>query len=193
MPDTDGQLYLRFLTGNDEDSLRILYEKYNEGLTLFINGIVNNIEDSEDLMMETFAILASGTARYVERRNASFKTWLFAIGKKQALMLLRKRRFSLTPIEQEDVQNQESTEDYQPDYELLQNERNSMLYQALKEINSDYSQVLYLSFFEDMKPEQISRIMKISLKQTYNLTARGKTALKTVLERKGYSWNTSDT
>ena len=193
MPDTDGQLYLRFLTGNDEDSLRILYEKYNEGLTLFINGIVNNIDDSEDLMMETFAILASGTARYVERHNASFKTWLFAIGKKQALMLLRKRRFRLTPIEQEDVQNQESTEDYQPDYELLQNERNSMLYQALKEINSDYSQVLYLSFFEDMKPEQISRIMKISLKQTYNLTARGKTALKTVLERKGYSWNTSDT
>ena len=192
MPDTDGQLYIRFINENYEEGLRILYEEYSKGLTLFINGFVNSIEDAEDLMMETFAILASGTARYVEKHNATFKTWLFSIGKKQALMFLRKKRFSLTPIEEDDIQNTESTEDYQPEYELLQNERNSMLYQALSEINRDYSQVLYLAFFEDMKPEQISRIMKISLKQTYNLTARGKTALKTVLERKGYSWNTSD-
>ena len=52
MPDTDGQLYIRFINENYEEGLRILYEEYSKGLTLFINGFVNSIEDAEDLISD---------------------------------------------------------------------------------------------------------------------------------------------
>ena len=41
--------------------------------------------------------------------------------------------------------------------------------------------------FEDMKPEQICRIIRKNIKQTYNLLARGKEALRLAYERMGLS------
>ena len=72
---------------------------------------------------------------------------------------------------------------------LLKNERESQLYQLLKGIEADYRQALYLQYFEDMKPEQISRIIKKNIKQTYNLLARGKEALRAAYEKMGISWD----
>ena len=189
MPESDGQLYLRFLNEGEEEALRILFEEYKESLTLFINGFVDNLDDAEDLMMDTFAILASGTARYVEKREGTFKTWLFSIGKNQARMFIRKKKFGFISLDDDEIREITDAEESQPDFDILKNERRAAIYQALNEIKDDYKQVLYLAYFEDMKPEQISRVMKISPKQTYNLITRGKTALKGALEKKGFSWN----
>jgi RNA polymerase sigma-70 factor (ECF subfamily) len=40
-----------------------------------------------------------------------------------------------------------------------------------------------------MKPEQISRIIKKNIKQTYNLLARGKESLRAAYEKMGISWD----
>ena len=189
MQESDGQLYLRFLNEGDEEALRILFEEYKENLTLFINGFVNNFDDAEDIMMDTFAILASGTARYVEKREGTFKTWLFSIGKNQVRMFLRKKKFGFIPLDDDEVKEIKDNEESEPGFAILKNERRAAIYQALNEIKDDYRQVLFLAYFEDMKPEQISKVMKISPKQTYNLIARGKNALREALEKKGISWN----
>ena len=42
---------------------------------------------------------------------------------------------------------------------------------------------LHTEFFENMKPEQISRIIKKNIKQTYNILARGKESLRIAYER----------
>jgi RNA polymerase sigma-70 factor (ECF subfamily) len=59
----------------------------------------------------------------------------------------------------------------------------------LKVIDVDYRQALYLQYFEEMKPEQISRIIKKNIKQTYNLLARGKESLRAAYEKMGISWD----
>ena len=97
---TDGQLYIRFLNSNDEDAFRVLYEKYNDSLVLFLNGIIGNTDDDEELMMDTFAVLYSGTARYKERDDASFKTWLFGVAKNQARMFLRKHKAVFSELDE---------------------------------------------------------------------------------------------
>ncbi|MBR4819748.1 MAG: sigma-70 family RNA polymerase sigma factor [Clostridiales bacterium] len=188
---TDGQLYIDYLSGTDTDALGILFEKYKDGLIPFLYGIVGNMEDAEELMMDTFAVLVSGTARYTEKKEASFKTWLFAVAKNQARHFLRKK--SRYPVSDVEIERDIKDGDEQPESQLIQDESKVELYNALEEINPEYRQVLYLMYFEDLKPEQISRIIKKTVKQTYNLAARGKTALRKVLERMGSSWNTWDT
>lgn len=187
---TDGQLYIRFLSDGDTDALGILFERYKDGLILFLYGIVGNSEDAEELMMDTFAVLASGTAKYTEKKEASFKTWLFAVAKNQARHFLRKK--SRYPVTEVDIDRDIKDVDEQPESLLVQDEEKVELYNALEQINDEYRQVLYLMYFEELKPEQISRIIKKTVKQTYNLLARGKTALRKVLERMGSSWNTWD-
>ena len=191
MDQTDGQLYIRFLSDGDMEALGALFEKYKDTLILFIYGIVGNSEDAEELMMDTFAVLASGTARYTEKKEASFKTWLFAVAKNQARHFLRKK--SRYPVADVDVDRDLKDVEEQPESVLIEDESKVELYNALEEINPEYRQVLYLMYFEDLKPEQISRVIKKTVKQTYNLAARGKTALRKVLERMGSSWNTWDT
>ena len=166
----DGLLYTRFLDDHDHNALEILFNKYRDSLILFIHGFVQNPDDAEELMMDTFAILASGTSRYKEKENASFKTWLYAIAKNQALLL------------QADVS-------FQPVNILLDNERDKRLYRAMESIDANYRQVLFLQCFENMKPEQICRIIRKNIKQTYNLLARGKEALRLAYERMGNSWD----
>ena len=79
--------------------------------------------------------------------------------------------------------------DTSPEESLIKEEQNKELYTALESLDSDTRQVIYLMFFEGLKPPEISRIMKKNVKQIYNMTARGKTALKDTLERMGYSWD----
>lgn len=192
MPETDGQLYIQYLKENDTEAFRVIYEKYRDSLILFLNGIVGNLDDAEELMMDTFAILSSKTVRYKEKEDAGFKTWLYAIAKNRAKMYLRKHKTEL-PLPEDDEMNPEeisgTINDDSPEQSLIVKEQNKELYSALDSLDSDTRQVIYLMYFEDLKPPEISRIMKMNIKKIYNLTARGKTALKDTLERMGYTWD----
>ena len=182
MPDIDGQLFIRFLNDDAQDALEVLFEKYRDGLILFLYGYVQNADVAEELMMDTFAILASGTARYKEKKDASFKTWLFAVAKNQALLYLRKHKVKLVSSANNFLNNVEADACFHPVGTLLKNETDSQVYRAMKSIDADYRNALFLLYFENMKPEQISRIIKKSIKQTYNILARGKEALRIAYE-----------
>ena len=180
MNETDEKLYMRFLENGDSDDLRVLLERYNESLTLFIYGFIHDMEDAEELMLDAFAVAASGTARF--RNRSSFRTWLFAIGRNLALKHLRKQKVQAMPIHEEIM-----TEDHHSDLglEMLRKERDAMLYSALEQLNPDYRQALYLLYFEDMTADEAAAVMGKNKKQFYNLTNRGKAALKSILERMG--------
>ena len=184
-PEEDGQLYIRYLKKGDKDALKQLWLKYKEALTMFLYGLVHSMDDAEELMMDTFAILSSRTAHYSPRKDASFKTWLYAIGRNQARMFQRKHREVPSEMEEGTLELPASEDIAQ---RILTSERNTQLWKALQTLHADYAQVLYLSFFEDMNSEQIARIMKKTVKQVYNLQTRAKAALKEKLEGTGYSW-----
>ena len=177
----DEIIYSRFLKEQDETLLAELLDRHGQSLVLFLNGMVQNMEDAEELMLDSFAVIASGTVHYTVRKDSTFKTWLFAIARNKAKMLLRKRKFVFTSIDEEVLSDKNL-----PESEVFDKEERKELYKALSEINKDYRQVLYLTYFEDMKPEEIARVLNKSIKQIYNLTARGREALKTVLLRNGF-------
>ena len=177
----DEILYSRFLREQEEALLGELFERHGHSLMLFLNGILGNMEDAEELMLDTFALIASGGAQYSLRRDSTFKTWLFAIGRNKARMLLRKRKLLFMEIV-EDLPSNRAL----PEPELFEKEDKKQLYSALSQIRPEYRQVLFLTYFEDMKPEEIARVLRKNVKQVYNLTARGREALKTALLKEGY-------
>lgn len=182
MQETDENLYFRYLTNGDSEDLRILLERYSESLTLFINGYVHNMEDAEELMLDAFAIVASGMSRF--KGKSSFKTWLFAIGRNLAFKHIKRHRIQIEPLNEETVQAEEQAE---AELKLLKEERNAMFYSALKQLNPDYRQAIYLVYFEDMSIEEAALVMGKGRKQFYNLVSRARASMKRILERMGIS------
>lgn len=78
----DADRYRRYLDGDDNGLIEII-EIYHEGLTLYLNSIVNNICLAEELMQDTFVRLAVKKPRFNGRQY--FKTWLYSIAKHCAI------------------------------------------------------------------------------------------------------------
>ena len=177
MRETDEAIYSRFLESRDEGDLRALLERHGERLTLFLYGMVRDMDDAEELMLDAFAQAAAG-AGYSGR--SSFKTWLFAIGKNLARRHLRRARRFAGPGAPEGNTAQA------PETDLLKRERDRQLYRAMHNLNDDYRQILMLLYFEEMSHDEARQVMGKSIRQVYHLADRARAALKKELERMGF-------
>lgn len=166
--------YHRFLDG-DKDALTEIIKAYKDGLTYFINGITNNLTVAEDIVQETFIKLYVKKPRF--NGKSSFKTWLYRIGRNTAVDYIRHRRktdlFSLD----------ESMEYTQSDY--FMEERNIILHKAISRLKPEYSQILWLTYFEGMNNDEVSAILRKSKNNTSVLLHRAKEALKKELIMEG--------
>lgn len=185
MHEADEAIYRRFLKRHNEDDLRLLFDRHRESLILFLMGYVRQEEDAEDLMMETFAVAASGTARFSGR--SSFKTWLFAIARNKAGSFLRAQRRTRAAANETAGGDTPS-----PELATLQEEDRKTLYRALDTLPEDYRQALYLVYFEQMSQDEACTVMQKTKTQMYNLVARGRAKLRETMEKMGYAGEYDD-
>ena len=173
--------YRRYLDG-DDNGIEEIIKDYKDGLTLYINGYVNNIFTAEDLMEETFFKLAAKRPRFSGK--SSFKTWLFAIARNVALDYLRKNK----PSESIDDLSNYLSEDSKLEEEYLIKEQKIALHKAMRKLKDEYFQVLYLIYFEDFSNAEAAVIMKKNKRQIENLIYRAKQTLKSELIKEGFEY-----
>lgn len=170
--------YLRFLNG-DNDGFVELVREYNDKLVLFLNTVVGDRYIAEEAADETFLKLYID--RPVYKSGYSFKTWLYTIGKNIAINYLKKsKRQNGVPLD--DFTYISADTDIEAEY--IQGQENVSLHHAIKALKSEYSQVLYLIYFEDMSNAEAAKVMGKTSRQLYNLIYRAKQALKEELERR---------
>ena len=174
------EIYLRYITKYDDKDLEALLIAYREGLYLFLLSYVKNEEDAEELMMDTFAKLAVDRPSFDPQRAGSFKSWLYAIARNNALMHIRKHKMEAVPTCEETVVSTDT-----PESTLIRDERDRMLYKALSSLKPEYRRALTLLYLEDFSHDEIALAMGVKKKQIYNFLERGKTALKSKLKEMG--------
>ena len=172
--------YRRFLAG-EKDAIVEIVSEYGHGLVLFLYGITGNYYLSEEITENTFCKLIISKPKY--KGESSFKTWLYTIARNMALReLKRQNRY----IDNSADESYELSDEVNIEHEYLKSEQKIELHQALKKINAEYSQTLYLIYFEGFSINETAVIMKKNKKQIENLIYRAKKALKTELEREGF-------
>ena len=178
MNEKDEVLYRRFLDTRNEADLTILFERHKDALTLFLYGYVHNMEDAEELMIDSFAEVAAGRTIFAGR--SSFKTWLFAVARNLARMHLRRHRVETVPMDEApEIAGDPSVG---PEQMLLKDERNRTLYQAMEQLDEQARQVLSLVYFEDMNYDEVARVLGKTRRQTYKLAERSKEKLKKIMQ-----------
>ena len=180
--DNGASSYRRFLEGDDNGIVEIIRD-YKDGLILFLNRYVSNIHIAEELAEDTFFKIVTRKPRFIA--GCSFKTWLYTIGRNMATNYTKQaKKISDTPIEDMDGYSDECNleETY------LREEQKIVVHRALSKINTDYSKVLYLKFFEDLDNEQIAMVLKKSRRQIENMIYQAKQSLKSELNKEGFRY-----
>ena len=174
---SDETAYRKYLAG-DEAAAQLLVERYGDALTLYINGVLGDIHEAEDLMIEAFSYLFTKKPRI---RDGGFKAYLYKAARHMALRHKSRRRiiFSLDDLTRE-PEAQTLVEEV-----IRTKERNQILHLCMDELNSDYREALYLTYFEGMSYQQAAEVMGKSVKQITNMVYRGKERLRGLLEREG--------
>ncbi len=179
---SDADCYRSYLNG-DDDAFREIIDRYHNSISLYINSIVKDICAAEEIMQNTFVKLAVN--KPVFKGKSSFKTWVFTIARNNALDWIKHRsRYADQSIDEcfglSDEMNIENL--------ILKNEQNIAFHNAMKKLNSDYYQVLYLMYFEEFDTAETAIIMHKTSRQIGDLIYRAKKSLKTELEKAGFEY-----
>ncbi len=179
--DNGASSYRRFLDGDDKGLTEIVRD-YKDGLILYLNGFVNNIHIAEELMEETFFKIITKKPKFTAKY--SFKTWLYTIGRNVAIDYLR-HSSTKSDIPLNAVENY-LQEEFDLEKLYIKKEQQIILHHAMKNLKSEYAQVLWLIYFEGFSNTEVSYVMKKNSRQIKNLIFRAKNALKTELDKEGF-------
>ena len=139
-------------TGN-EDAFVELYNSTKKGLFAFIYTYLNNYQDSEDILLETFIKIRSNIQRYKDNTNPT--AWMFQIAKNEALNYINKNK----RVEYVDFQENVSIAgNYEMDVEGKQ-----ILEITIKVLSQEEARIVLLHAVDGYKHQEISKILNMPL------------------------------
>ena len=170
------EYYSRYLDGDDE-GLVLIIRDYKDGLIMYLNGICKNVHTAEDLCEDTFVRLAIKRPKYTGK--ASFKTWLYTIGRNVAYSELRKTHFHVSADELDMPDDVSLEEKYEA------SEQRAAVRRLVGFLKPSQREAVWLTYFECMTVKETAKIMKKSEGAVSLLLFRAKQELKKLLEREG--------
>ena len=179
--DNGASSYRRFLDGDDSGLVEIIRD-YKDGLILYLNSITQNGIIAEELCEDVR--LAVKKPRFGGR--SSFKTFLYAIGRRVAADHLRKNRdketLSLEALAEEgfDLPAEENVASA-----YLRDEIHRAVHRALGRLKDTHRAVLWLVYFEDLSVQETAMILGKSHHATESLLYRARLSMKAQLEKEG--------
>jgi RNA polymerase sigma-70 factor (ECF subfamily) len=187
--DPDVALMLR-VRDDDAVAFEMLVDRHQGKIQRFMQGWVNNVQQSEDLAQDVFLRVYKARKTYMP--TAKFTTWLYRIANNIASNHIRdnanRREYQLSRNE-----NTTSTgviieniaiapSGFQPSRSLEHAERSSIILQGLQALGERQRTALMLSKFEGMSYQEISETMGLSVQAIKSLLSRARISLKNLLD-----------
>lgn len=177
--DNGASSYRRFLEGNNEAIIEII-EEYRPGLQLYLLSLTGNISDAEDMTQETFVKLFTKKPKFKEQ--ASFRTWLYTIGRNITLNFI-KRQSKLSLLGEKEA-CEEDTKTLEEMY--IADENKIIVHRAMEKLRSEYREILWLTYFEDFSNRESAEVLNKNIHSVEMLISRARKALKEQLGKDGF-------
>ncbi|PKQ70397.1 RNA polymerase sigma factor [Raineya orbicola] len=157
----------------DHNAMTTLMKRYNKALYYVVLKIVRNVDDAEDITVETFVKAFQNLDKF--RFEHPFSSWLFRIGTNHCIDFIRKKkRVEIISIDQFMKKTDEKKPDKEESNDFIdeaQNiEQNSIRSQQIEvlrllisKLPTNYRKVLTLRYFEDMDYQQIAEELDIPM------------------------------
>jgi RNA polymerase sigma-70 factor (ECF subfamily) len=180
--ETEESQIARGLRRRDPDLLDALIEQYQHRLLRYLLHMTGNRAVAEDLFQEVWVrVLEKG--HLYDGKNR-FVTWLMSIAHNVAIDHLRRRH----PASLDEMQDAEDGAPFEPPAcgpspfeQAAAHEQQQRFENALEKISPVFREVLVLRFQEQMKLEEIAKLVRIPLSTVKTRIYRGVMALKPLL------------
>lgn len=173
----DGTLLEQWSCG-DRDAGSLLFERHFRSLHRFFGNKLSSLHDVEDLVQQT--LMACVTARESFRRDASFRTFLFAIARNILFKHLRERR-STDELDADGVSIADCG--MGPSTAVRVKGEQRLLLQALRHIPIDSQVVLEMYYWEPMQAKEIADVLDETVPAVRGRLRRAKAQLLEALDR----------
>jgi RNA polymerase sigma-70 factor, ECF subfamily len=154
----------------DQEALRYLYVRYADNVYGYVNSIVQDDHEAEDVTQHVFAKLMVVLPKY-EQREVPFFAWILRVARNVALDHVRQRR----PIPSDDVCTGDE------DLDGGRHEQILTLKEALAELPDEQREVLVLRHVAGLSPGEIAERLGKTESSVHGLHHRGRGALQTTL------------
>lgn len=174
----DTENLLTRLKSGDNAAFRLVFERYHPAILRFLYGMTGERDLADELAQETF--MGAYKNIHLLRDEAKLLTWLFGIAKNVAYNALRTRRMTITTIEI-DEQTLQVFQESTPDRELLNNELNRIIHDALIKLDNDKRLVFTLKVLQQMSYSEISEITGFSISKIKTDLHRARTEMRRLI------------
>ncbi|NUM37175.1 MAG: RNA polymerase sigma factor [Candidatus Brocadiae bacterium] len=148
---TDQQLIQAFLDGNKE-SIGILVERYQRQLYFLCLRILQDHEDSLELVQKTFIQVMEKL--YTLQNHNSFKTWLYRIALNLCHNFLREKQNYNKALSHLSLESSGSFND-----PVIQEEQSLLLKEFLEELTEKQRNAILLRIYHNLSYQEIAEIM----------------------------------
>lgn len=158
----------------DGEGIHFLYVRYAPDVQRFVNSLVKDHHEAEDITQNIFAKLMKAINKY-EPREVPFAAWIMRVARNAALDHLRARR----AVPTEEVRLTDSGQ------AQMGIDRGRDLRHALAQLPEDQREVLILRHIAGLSPVEIAATLKKSESSVHGLHHRGRRALQDKLTELG--------
>ena len=155
------------------DILQVLYERYGHLVLGLCLKYLKQTENAEDMCASIFEKIPQLLVKHEVRY---FKSWLYQVSRNECLMILRKNRHYTVPVDELQLEAEDSHETNSKEMELVSLEN------ALQELKPEQKECVTLFYINEMNYKAISQQLNLDLKTVKSHIQNGKRNLKIKLE-----------
>lgn len=183
----ESQLVKLALKG-DQVAFAELVELYQEKLYHMAYRMLNNRQEAEDVVQDTFLRVYNNLERYDD--TMKFSTWIYRIATNLCIDRLRKRK----PIYSLDAESSEyegldgysmiPSDNRTPESELLLSETQRIIHQAIDTLPPKYKTVMILRYIHELSLQEVGDILDMPVTTIKTRVHRGREFLRKKLEHR---------
>ena len=175
---------LKAIAARDEAALAQLYDRYRVILFGLLVRILNNREEAEDVLQETFLQVWRRAEDFDENRGRPF-TWLVTLARSRAIDRLRtlaaRERVAVAGAQDEAEVVSDAASD------AFRSEQRSQVTNALDQLPDEQKQTLLLAYFDGLTQSEIAARLNAPLGTVKTRMRTGMMKLRELLAGKGKS------
>jgi RNA polymerase sigma-70 factor (ECF subfamily) len=158
---------LKALQAGDQEEFSRLVDAYSNNIYRLAIKMLNQQQDAEDVLQETFIKAYRGLKSFNGRSKLS--TWLFRIATNEALMVIRRKHPELVSVEEPNNGEEGEQEPLQivdwcclPEQELLSEESRERLDEAVQELPEKLRVVFLLRDINDLSTHETAEVLGLT-------------------------------
>lgn len=174
------EILIKRVQQGDKEALGEVFNFYYDKIFRFAYRRTSSQETAEDITSEVFLNAIKNIQSFQWKKADSFKNWIYRIANNKICDYFRKS-YRVKTIELERVGELKDGSQNNPQELLISKAHNEEINKAISQLSEKDQQVLNLTFFEEMKTEEIAEVLDCSVNSVYIRLHRALKKLKRLL------------